>query len=92
MRRPASTFTADRNRVPDMATHRNDEKATGVSPSHRWWTIRDIAEDLNISIDTAYKWSARGQPTFPRAIRLANGDIRVRYDWYETWLDDLESR
>lgn len=57
--------------------------------SPRWLSIRQIAEDLAISPHTAYKWSARGEPWFPRSIRLRNGDIRVRRDWYEAWLDVL---
>ena len=55
----------------------------------RWLTVRDIAEDLAVSLSTVYKWSSRGQPDFPRAIRLRNGDIRVRRDWYEAWLAKL---
>jgi predicted DNA-binding transcriptional regulator AlpA len=58
--------------------------------SGRWVTIREIAADLSVSPSTVYKWSARGGPWFPRAIRLRNGDIRVRRDWYETWLADHE--
>ena len=57
----------------------------------RWLSIRDIAEDLGISMHTAYKWSARGEPDFPRTIRLRNGDLRVRRDWYEAWLENLEA-
>ena len=56
----------------------------------RWLSIRDIADDLGISMHTAYKWSARGEPDFPRTIRLRNGDLRVRRDWYEAWLMELE--
>ncbi len=56
----------------------------------RWLSIRQIADDLGISPHTAYKWSARGQPWFPRTIRLRNGDIRVRRDWYDAWLAQLE--
>jgi len=59
-------------------------------PPGRWWSIRDIADDLGVSVDTAYKWSSRGQPDFPRAIRLRNGEVRVRDDWYEAWLATLE--
>ena len=56
----------------------------------RWLSIRQIAADLGVSVSTAYKWSARGSPWFPRSIRLHNGDIRVRRDWYELWLAELE--
>lgn len=65
----------------------------GTSGHHsRWLSIKDIADDLSISMSTAYKWSARREPYFPRAIRLRNGDVRVRRDWYESWLKDLEGR
>lgn len=57
----------------------------------RWLSIRQIADDLGISHNTAYKWSARGGPWFPRTIRLRNGDIRIRRDWYEDWLTTLEA-
>jgi predicted DNA-binding transcriptional regulator AlpA len=62
----------------------------GISTEARWLSIRQIAADLSVSASTAYKWSARGAPWFPRSIRLRNGDIRVRRDWYETWLSELE--
>ena len=72
---------------------------TAVQESHgspppdmrRWWTIREIADDLSISINTIYKWSSRGEPWFPHSIRLANGERRVRRDWYERWLAGLET-
>lgn len=62
----------------------------GITTEARWLSIRQIAADLGVSTSTAYKWSARGVPWFPRHIRLHNGDIRVRRDWYEAWLDKLE--
>ena len=58
---------------------------------HRWWSVREIAEDLCISLNTIYKWSSRGEPWFPRSIRLANGEKRVRRDWYEDWLAGMEA-
>ncbi len=61
-----------------------------ITTDTRWLSIREIAADLGVSSSTAYKWSARGAPWFPRSIRLRNGDIRVRRDWYETWLGELE--
>jgi len=56
----------------------------------RWISVHEIAQDLGVSGSTVYKWSARGRPWFPRSIRLRNGDIRVRRDWYEDWLSGLE--
>jgi len=48
------------------------------------------AQDLPSLLATAYKWSARGAPWFPRSIRRQNSGIRVRSDWYETRLEELE--
>lgn len=62
----------------------------GITTEARWLSIRQIAGDLGVSSSTVYKWSARGEPWFPRTIRLHNGDIRVRRDRYEQWLDALE--
>jgi len=62
-----------------------------VTPTARWLSVKDIATDLSISIHTAYKWSSRGEPWFPRTIRLRNGDLRVRSDWYEVWLARMET-
>ncbi len=62
----------------------------GLDAGSRWLDIRQIYDDLGVSSSTAYKWSARGSPWFPRSIRLHNGDIRVRRDWHETSLDALE--
>lgn len=56
----------------------------------RWLTVKEIAADLDVSTSTIYKWSSRGQPWFPRSIRLRNGDLRIRADWYEQWLNQLE--
>lgn len=64
---------------------------SGLDGESRWLSIRQIAGDLGVSSSTAYKWSARGGTWFPRAIRLRNGDIRVRRDWYEAWLESLEA-
>jgi predicted DNA-binding transcriptional regulator AlpA len=64
-----------------MTTETDPDDATRY-----WMTIRQIADELSISASTAYKWSARGGQWFPKAIRLRNGDVRIRRDWYEAWL------
>ena len=69
-----------------MPATRDSQTAT-----RRWWSVSDIAEDLDVSVHTVYKWSAVGLPYFPKAIRLRNGQLRVRDDWYEEWLVSLES-
>lgn len=65
--------------------------AAAAPTTPRWLSVKDISEDLSISIHTAYKWSARGEPWFPRMIRLRNGEIRIRRDWYELWLERMET-
>ena len=50
-----------------------------------------VGEKICVSLNTAYKWSSRGEPWFPRSIRLANGAKRVRRDWYEEWLEGMEA-
>ena len=77
-------MTQTREMVPSAADRQ------GIASEARWLSIRQIAGDLGVSSSTAYKWSARGVPWFPRTIRLHNGDIRVRRDWYEQWLAALE--
>ena len=77
-------MTLVRELVPTAADRR------GTSGDSRWLNIRQIAADLGVSTSTGYQRSARGAPWSLRHIRLHNGDIRVRRDWYETWLDGLE--
>ncbi len=66
----------------------HSQPETGLD--RRWWSVREIAEDLCVSLNTVYKWSSRGEPWFPHSIRLANGEKRVRGDWYQEWLAGLE--
>jgi excisionase family DNA binding protein len=54
-------------------------------------TTEDVAERLGASIDTIYKWSRKGPPYFPRAIRLPNREIRVRLRHLEAWLSEREA-
>lgn len=82
-----TTMTLRMNPPHASSTQPADASDDLIAHAGRWLSIRQIAADLGISISTAYKWSARGFPWFPRSIRLRNGDIRVRRDWYETWLE-----
>lgn len=77
-----SSTTCDTGQTGAVFPHRR--------PGGRWWSIQDIAADLGVSIATTYKWSSRGQPDFPRSVRLQNGAIRVRNDCYEEWLSRME--
>lgn len=52
-------------------------------------TVADICAELGISRSTFYEWRAKGRG--PRCIRLPNGELRVRREAFERWLDSLES-
>ena len=67
----------------------HSQPETGLD--RRWWSVREIAEDLCVSLNTVYKWSSRCRARgSPHSIRLANGEKRVRGDWYQEWLAGLE--
>lgn len=68
------------------------EAVKALPTGQRWLGIKDIAADLGVSVHTVYKWSARGEPDFPPVIRLRNGELRVRRDRYESWLEALGGR
>ena len=52
--------------------------------SSRWLTVREFADELGVSISTAYKWSAAGTASgrFPRHT-TPNRSIRIRRDWLD---------
>jgi predicted DNA-binding transcriptional regulator AlpA len=51
-------------------------------------TIADLCSELGIARSTFDDWRAKGRA--PRCIKLPNGQIRVRLDEYERWLDTCE--
>jgi len=51
-------------------------------------TVREVLAELNgVSRDTFYRWRQLG--VAPPAIRLPNGELRVRRDDFLRWLDNL---
>jgi excisionase family DNA binding protein len=52
-------------------------------------TVQDVCAELGISRSTFYEWRAKGRG--PRCIRLPNGELRIRREAFERWLDGLES-
>ena len=51
-------------------------------------TVREVLAELNgVSRDTFYRWRQLG--VAPRAIRLPNGELRVRRADFVHWLDNL---
>jgi excisionase family DNA binding protein len=51
-------------------------------------TIADVCVELGISRSTFYEWRTKG--VAPKCIKLPNGEIRIRRDELERWLDTLE--
>ena len=51
-------------------------------------TVREVLAELNgVSRDTFYRWRQLG--VAPRAIRLPNGELRIRRSELLRWLDEL---
>jgi predicted DNA-binding transcriptional regulator AlpA len=61
------------------------EKRVG---KERHLTIDDVCADLGVARSTFYDWRAKKRA--PRCIKLPNGDIRIRREEYERWLDSHE--
>lgn len=57
-------------------------------PRSNWLTVQDILDDLGIPRRTWQRWRALGRA--PRCKRLPNGELRIRRDHYEIWLDSLD--
>ncbi len=53
----------------------------------QWLTVRDCLSELAVDRSTWEKWRQRG--VAPRAVRLPNGQLRIRRDWFDQWLDRL---
>jgi excisionase family DNA binding protein len=52
-------------------------------------TIVEVCEELGgISRRTFYEWRAKNRA--PRCIKLPNGDVRIRREDLDDWLDTLE--
>ncbi|SOD73287.1 excisionase family DNA binding protein [Jatrophihabitans sp. GAS493] len=51
-------------------------------------TVAEVCEELGVSRSTFYEWRVKGRA--PRCLRLPNGELRVRRDELENWLDSCE--
>jgi predicted DNA-binding transcriptional regulator AlpA len=51
-------------------------------------TVREVITELRISRSTWYAWRQTGRG--PRAIKLPNGELRVRRSALHQWLAGLE--
>lgn len=68
----------------------NSPSSAASTPS--FYKTSDLASILRVSPHTLSKWSARGWPYFPRHMKLPNGEIRVRIERFEEWLEYWENR
>lgn len=53
-----------------------------------YMTVADVCDNLGISRSTWDKWRQRRRG--PQAIRLPNGELRIRRSEFESWLLSLE--
>jgi excisionase family DNA binding protein len=51
-------------------------------------TLAEVCEELRISPSTFYDWRAKRRA--PRCLKLPNGDLRIRRDALDEWLDERE--
>lgn len=51
-------------------------------------TVQEVITDLKVAPSTFYRWRQLGKGH--RAIKLPNGDVRIRRSEYERWLTERE--
>lgn len=59
-----------------------------MAPTRQHLTITAFCEELDVARSTFYDWRAKGSA--PRCIKLPNGEIRIRRQDLERWLDTCE--
>jgi excisionase family DNA binding protein len=51
-------------------------------------TVADLCEELGVARSTFYDWRAAKKA--PPCLKLPNGDLRIRRDDFDRWLESLE--
>ena len=51
-----------------------------------WLTVAEVCDELKVARSTCEKWRQKGDA--PRAVRLPNGQLRVRREWLDEWIED----
>jgi predicted DNA-binding transcriptional regulator AlpA len=69
------------------------EDAMQHSHGKRWLTIREFADELGVSVSTAYKWSAAGawSGRFPRTPSRPTAASASAGDWLDAWITSHET-
>ena len=53
-----------------------------------WLTVAEILDDLDVPRRTWQRWRELGLA--PEAIKLPNGELRIRRSVYDAWLASME--
>ena len=65
------------------------DRRRGSAPGPRkHLTIAAVCDELDVARSTFYDWRAKGRA--PRCIKLPNGELRIRRDDLDAWLDSHE--
>lgn len=62
--------------------------AIGATVAEEYLTIPEVVAELRIPRSTFYYWRQLGRG--PKALKLPNGDVRIRRRDLDSWLCDLE--
>lgn len=59
---------------------------TLTEPISRWLTVDEVCTELRIARSTWEKW--RQKNAGPRVVKLPNGQLRIRRDWLDAWINE----
>jgi excisionase family DNA binding protein len=65
-----------------------NKSSRGGSRAVEQLTVEQLCTELQVARSTYYEWRAKGRG--PRSLKLPNGEIRIRRDDLDRWLDGLE--
>ena len=51
-------------------------------------TVRDVCDELGVARSTFYDWRAAHKA--PPCLKLPNGDLRIKRNDFDRWLESLE--
>ncbi|MCO1581201.1 helix-turn-helix domain-containing protein [Crossiella sp. SN42] len=61
-----------------------------AAASRKFLTVPEVCASLGVARSTFYDWRAKKRG--PRCVKLPNGDLRIRLDDYEQWLESLAEK
>jgi excisionase family DNA binding protein len=74
---------------PDGCWQKETEmETTPKTPEpQQWLTIAEVCTYLSVPRSTLDKWRKEGRG--PRIKKLPNGQVRIRHDWLDAWINEL---